>query len=117
MNPAAGVAVRVTVVWSLKLAVQVDPQLIPDGLLLTAPEPTGPAWVTVTVKAWVGVGDDEELPPQADSEINEAEMNARDKAGNARRKMLTCESSSGLHLDRAVWMRKIPIPLYEHDVD
>ena len=37
--PEAGVAVRVTAVPELKGAVQVEPQLMPDGLLATVPLP------------------------------------------------------------------------------
>jgi hypothetical protein len=37
--PALGVAVRVTVVPLLKVAVQVDPQLMPAGLLVMVPVP------------------------------------------------------------------------------
>ena len=39
LDPDDGVAVRLTVVPSSKLAVQVEGQLIPDGLLVTVPEP------------------------------------------------------------------------------
>jgi hypothetical protein len=39
---AAAVAVRVTAVPGAKLALQVSPQLIPDGLLATLPEPGPP---------------------------------------------------------------------------
>jgi hypothetical protein len=39
VDPDAGVAVRVTLVPELNFAVQVDPQLIPEGLLLTIPVP------------------------------------------------------------------------------
>jgi hypothetical protein len=45
---AAGVAVKVTVVPLAKVALQVAPQLIPAGLLVTAPVPA-PAGVTVKV--------------------------------------------------------------------
>ena len=45
--PFAGVALRVTVVPWVKLALQVAPQLIPLGLLLTVPLPP-----LLTVKAW-----------------------------------------------------------------
>lgn len=38
-NPEAGVAVRVTVVPLSKLALQLDGQLIPAGLLVTEPWP------------------------------------------------------------------------------
>jgi hypothetical protein len=111
VDPEEGVAVNVTAVWSLKLAVQVDPQLIPEGLLLTAPEPT---LVTVTENVCVGVGDGEELPPQADRKSNAEEINTRGTRDNERRKILTCESSSGLHFDRVIWMRNIPLLLYQH---
>ena len=46
VKPVAGAAVNVTVLPVLKFAVQVWPQLIPDGLLLTVPVPL-PASETV----------------------------------------------------------------------
>jgi hypothetical protein len=46
----AGVAVRVTAVPLGKLAVQVEPQLMPEGLLVTVPDPA-PASLTVS---WTG---------------------------------------------------------------
>jgi hypothetical protein len=49
-EPPAGVAVRVTEVPVLKLAVQVGPQLMPAGALLTEPLLV-PASVTLTGKA------------------------------------------------------------------
>src|ERR687888_339247 len=48
VEPAAAVAVSVTVVPSGKEAEQVAPQSIPAGELVTAPEPA-PAFVTVSV--------------------------------------------------------------------
>jgi hypothetical protein len=39
VDPDAGVAVSVTLVPEAKFAMQVDPQLIPEGLLLTNPVP------------------------------------------------------------------------------
>src|SRR5207249_6592909 len=49
VEPAAGVAVNVTAVPLAKLAVQVAPQLIPTGALVTVPLPV-PAWLTVSAK-------------------------------------------------------------------
>ena len=52
VEPAAGLAVRVTAVPLAKLAEQVAPQLIPAGLLVTVPLPVP---VLLTVRAKVGV--------------------------------------------------------------
>src|SRR5439155_25510776 len=49
VEPAAGAAVRVTVVPLVKLAAQVAPQLIPTGALVTVPLPA-PALLTVSAK-------------------------------------------------------------------
>jgi hypothetical protein len=49
VEPEAGVAVNVTAVPLLRLAVHVLPQLIPVGLLFTVPVPV-PTRVTVSVK-------------------------------------------------------------------
>jgi len=46
--PASGVAVRLTEVPLLKLALQVAPQLMPAGLLVTLPAPA-PDLATVSV--------------------------------------------------------------------
>jgi hypothetical protein len=46
VEPEAGVAVRVTIVPLLKVALHTLPQLIPLGLLVTVPVPV-PAGVTV----------------------------------------------------------------------
>ena len=46
-EPGAGLAVRATAVPLAKLAEQVDPQLIPSGLLVTVPAPS-PAAETVS---------------------------------------------------------------------
>ena len=48
VDPEAGVAVKVTAVPLLRIVVQVPPQLIPAGLLVTAPVPV-PARVTASV--------------------------------------------------------------------
>jgi len=49
IQPLAGVAVSVVFVPELKLALQVLPQLIPPGLLVTVPPPF-PETLTVTLK-------------------------------------------------------------------
>ena len=49
LEPAAGAALRVTLAFWLKFAVQVAPQSIPAGLLETAPVPV-PAFVTLRAK-------------------------------------------------------------------
>ena len=49
VEPAAGAAVRVTVVPLVKLAEQVAPQLMPTGELVTVPLPV-PAGATVSAK-------------------------------------------------------------------
>src|SRR5439155_6064931 len=51
VEPAAGVALRVTTVPLSKLAVHAAPQVIPAGELVTVPLPV-PAGVTVKVKVW-----------------------------------------------------------------
>jgi hypothetical protein len=50
VEPAAGTAVRVTVVPLAQAAIQVEPQEMPAGLLVTVPTP-GPVLLTVRVKA------------------------------------------------------------------
>src|SRR5437867_7480032 len=52
-DPVAGVAVSVTTVPLTKLAVQMEPQSIPPGVLVTAP--AAPALKTVTAKTGVKV--------------------------------------------------------------
>src|SRR6266704_739182 len=54
VEPAAGAAVSVTAVPLVKLAVQVAPQVMPAGALVTAPLPV-PALLTVSVKVGVKV--------------------------------------------------------------
>src|SRR5207249_1706211 len=53
-EPGAGLAVRATAVPLAKLAEQVDPQLIPSGLLVTVPAPS-PAAETVSTNVRVKV--------------------------------------------------------------
>jgi hypothetical protein len=50
VEPAAGTAVRVTTVPLAQAAIQVEPQEIPAGLLVTVPTPE-PVLLTVRVKA------------------------------------------------------------------
>jgi hypothetical protein len=74
---AAGAAVRETCVPRAKLAVQVDPQLMPAGVLVTDPEPVPLSWtlsagvaanlaVTMLLAVRVTVQDamPEQAPPQ-----------------------------------------------------
>ena len=49
IEPAAGLAVSVTTVLGAKLAVQVVPQLMPEGVLVMVPEPV-PVEVSVRAK-------------------------------------------------------------------
>jgi len=48
VEPAAGLADSVTLLFAVKLALQLTPQLIPAGLLITVPAPV-PAFDTVSV--------------------------------------------------------------------
>ena len=50
VDPAAGVAVKVTTVPLAYAAMQVAPHEIPEGLLVTVPIP-GPELITVSVEA------------------------------------------------------------------
>ena len=61
--PAPGVAVSVTVVPLLKVAVQVEPQLIPAGLLVMVPDPILETVNCTEVGVGGGVGADGRLPP------------------------------------------------------
>jgi hypothetical protein len=62
IDPDAGVAVRLTFVPEVKFAVQVDPQLIPEGLLLIIPVPV-PLDVTLNWTDPGGVVEVPMLPP------------------------------------------------------
>ena len=53
LDPEPAVAVSVTTVPCRKLAAQTAPQLIPEGLLVTVPEPV-PALATVSAKLGIG---------------------------------------------------------------
>ena len=77
-------AVRVTEVPDGKLAVQVEGQLIPAGLLVTVPVPVR---ATVKLKFWGGGGLLLDVPPQA------ARANAQ-----ARRTMKPSENSNVAYL-------------------
>src|SRR5436305_1158628 len=48
-NPGSAVALRTTLVPSAKLALQVGPQLMPDGVLMTLPDPV---METVIRRVW-----------------------------------------------------------------
>lgn len=63
VEPSAGLAVRVMLVPEEKVAVQVDPQLMPDGLLLTLPLPV-PANFTFRETEFTVGGGLLTLPPQ-----------------------------------------------------
>jgi hypothetical protein len=64
VDPEAGVAVRATEVPSLKVAVQVEGQLIPAGLLVTVPEPEI-ATVNCAELVLVNVAETDWLPESA----------------------------------------------------
>ena len=76
LNPDAGLGIIVTVVPGAKLAVQVDGQLMPDGLLLTVPVPD-----TATVSCTCVEVDGPEPPPQA---VNSKARN-KDNSNKGRR--------------------------------
>jgi hypothetical protein len=71
VEPAAGAAVSVTVVPLSKFAVQVLPQLIPEGVLVTVPEPS-PLACTVSCTEVGPEGEVIDPPPQADNISREA---------------------------------------------
>ncbi|MDW8479675.1 MAG: hypothetical protein RML12_07400 [Xanthomonadales bacterium] len=55
LEPGSGLAVRVTAAWSGKSALQLAPQAMPAGALLTVPVPL-PVRLTLSVIAEVSVG-------------------------------------------------------------
>jgi hypothetical protein len=54
VEPSAGVAVSITWVPDWKLALQMEPQLIPDGVLVTVPEPV-PVEATERLKLGIAI--------------------------------------------------------------
>ena len=105
-----GVALRVTVVSTPKLALHVEPQLMPAGELVTVPPPS-PAFVTksekpggfavkvaVTERAWVMLTEHDPVPEQAPDQPEKIEL----ESGAALRVTAVPESKAALHVEPQV---------------